>query len=125
MKVDGPNGSLRLLRTRLGRIIRDIRRRIAGKADLEATFEWPLTKANQIRSQQQRQRGFKLYSFHAQEVECIGKGKGREGDAANVIPTAVGYNLRLVLAWLRLLLHLILCAILAALAPRPALESAC
>ena len=28
--------------------------------------------------------------------------KGREGDAANVILTAVGYNLRLVLAWLRI-----------------------
>ena len=38
-------------------------------------FEWPLIKANQIRSQQQRQRGWKLYSFHAPEVECIGKGK--------------------------------------------------
>ena len=25
--------------------------------------------------QQQRQRGWKLYSFHAPEVECIGKGK--------------------------------------------------
>src|SRR5690349_20528488 len=56
---------LRLLHIRLGRIIRDIRRRIAGNAGLEAIFEWPLTKANQIRSQQQRQRGFKLYSFHA------------------------------------------------------------
>ena len=54
---------------------RDIRRKIAGKADLEALFEWPLTRANQIRSQQQRQRGWKLYSFHAPEVECIGKGK--------------------------------------------------
>src|SRR6201981_1231917 len=66
---------LRLLRTRLGRIIRDIRRKIGGKADLEAVFEWPLTRANQIRSQQQRQRGWKLYSFHAPEAECIGKGK--------------------------------------------------
>jgi IS5 family transposase len=66
---------LRLLRSRLGRLIRDIRRKIAGQADLEAVFEWPLTKANQIRSQQQRQRGWKLYSFHAPEVECIGKGK--------------------------------------------------
>jgi transposase, IS5 family len=35
----------------------------------------PVTRANQIRSQQQRQRGWKLYSFHAPEVECIGKGK--------------------------------------------------
>jgi transposase, IS5 family len=54
---------------------RDIRRKIAGKADLEALFEWPLTRANQIRSQQQRQRDWKLHSFHAPEVECIGKGK--------------------------------------------------
>ncbi len=66
---------LRILRTRLGRLIRDINRKIAGQADLEAIFEWPLIKANQIRSQQQRQRGWKLYSFHAPEVECIGKGK--------------------------------------------------
>jgi IS5 family transposase len=66
---------LRLLRTRLGRLIRDIRRKIAGNADFEAEFLWPLSRADQIRSQQQRQRGWKLYSFHAPEVECIGKGK--------------------------------------------------
>jgi hypothetical protein len=66
---------LRILRTRLGRLIRDIRRKIAGHADLEAAFAWPLSRADQIRSQQQRQRGWKLYSFHAPEVECIGKGK--------------------------------------------------
>jgi len=66
---------LRILRSRLGRIIRDIRRKIAGKPDIEAVCEWPLARANQIRSQQQRQRGWKLYSFHAPEVECIGKGK--------------------------------------------------
>jgi transposase, IS5 family len=35
--------------------------------------------------------------------------KGREGDAANAILSAVvGYNFRLVLAWLRILLSLIL-----------------
>ena len=65
---------LRILRTRLGRLIRDIRRKIAGNADLEAVFAWPLSRADQIRSQQQRQRGWRLYSFHAPEVECIGKG---------------------------------------------------
>src|SRR5262249_56280774 len=37
----------------------------------------PLSRADQIRSQQQRQRGWKLYSFHAPEVECIGRGKAR------------------------------------------------
>ena len=45
----------------------------------------------QIRSQQQRQRGWKLYSFHAPEVECIGKGKARApyefGVKASIVTT--------------------------------------
>ena len=235
---------LRLLRARLGRIIRDISRKIAGQPALEEVFAWPLARASQIRSQQQRQRGWKLYSFHAPEVECIGKGKasapyefgvkvsvlttnrrapggqfvlgakalpgnpydghtlktaiedterltgctierayvdkgyrghdaanphrifisgqkrgvfgvikrelrrrsaieavighmkaeghlgrcylkGAAGDAANAILTAVGYNLRLVLAWLRILLCLILIALCSALLASPRLKSAC
>jgi IS5 family transposase len=68
---------LRLLRSRLGRLIRDIGRKIAGQPALQEAFTWPLTRARQIRAQQQRQRGFKFYSFHAPEVECIGKGKAR------------------------------------------------
>ena len=232
---------LRLLRTRLGRLIRDIHRKIAGRREVEAAFERPLSRAAQIRSQEQRQRGYKLYSFHAPEVECIGKGKasapyefgvkasivttntrapggrfvlhakalpgnpydghtlgevieatenltgcpierayvdkgyrghkttnprrvfisgqkrgvfgvikrelrrrsaiepvighmktdghlgrcylkGREGDAANAVLTAVGHNLRLVLAWLRLLLRLTLLAMCRALAVPNALK---
>jgi IS5 family transposase len=66
---------LRILRTRLGRLIRDIGRKIAGHEDIEAAFALPLARASQIRGQQQRQRGWKLYSFHAPETECIGKGK--------------------------------------------------
>ena len=68
---------LRFLRTRLGRLVRDIRRKVRGRDDLEAAFQEPLSRASQIRAQQQRQRGWKLYSFHAPEVECIGKGKAR------------------------------------------------
>ncbi|MFK4504954.1 hypothetical protein ABIF81_000132 [Bradyrhizobium daqingense] len=64
---------LRILRSRLGRIIRDIRRKTEGQAALEGAFALPLSRATQIGSQQQRQRGWKLYSFHAPEVECIGK----------------------------------------------------
>jgi len=45
--------------------------------------------------------------------------KGREGDAANVVLTAIGHNLRLVLAWLRLLLRQILLALCRALALAP------
>ena len=235
---------LRILRTRLGRLIRDIRRKIAGRQNIEAVFEAPLSRASQIRSQQQRQRGWKLYSFHAPEVECIGKGKasapyefgvkasvvttnarapggqfvlhakslpgnpydghtlrdiiedtqkltgceierayvdkgyrghdaqnprrvfisgqkrgvfgvikrelkrraaiepvighmkaeghlgrcylkGRAGDAANAVLTAVGYNLRLILAWLRALLRLILTALTQAFTTRSLLKSAC
>jgi transposase, IS5 family len=82
---------LRVLRSRLGRIIRDIGRKIAGQPALEEIFAWPLARAAQIRSQQQRQRGWKLYSFHAPEVECIGKGKARApyefGVKASVVTT--------------------------------------
>jgi IS5 family transposase len=68
---------MRFLRTRLGRLVRDIRRKIEGAAALEEAFAAPLARADRIRSQRQRQRGWKLYSFHAPEVECIGKGKAR------------------------------------------------
>ena len=68
---------VRFLRTRLGRLIRDIRRKISGHEPVELAFESALSRASQIRSQRQRQRGWKLYSFHAPEVECIGKGKAR------------------------------------------------
>jgi IS5 family transposase len=50
--------------------------------------------------------------------------KGTAGDAANAILTAVGHNLRLVLAWLRILLRLILAALSRVLAARPALKLA-
>jgi len=52
-------------------------------------------------------------------------GKGADGDAANAILTAVGYNLRLVLAWLWVLLRLILSALCNALLATPALKSVC
>jgi transposase, IS5 family len=48
--------------------------------------------------------------------------KGQQGDAANVILTAVGHNLRLVLAWLRILLRLIVAALCRACAVPPALR---
>jgi IS5 family transposase len=49
---------VRFLGTRLGRLIRDIRRKIAGHEPVEAAFESPLSRASQIRSQRQRQRGW-------------------------------------------------------------------
>jgi IS5 family transposase len=68
---------LKFLRTRLGRIIRDIRRKIEGNTVLEDCFGPLLDLASRVRHQEQRQRGPKVYSLHAPEVECIGKGKAR------------------------------------------------
>ena len=85
---------LRFLRTRLGRLVRDIRRKIKGKEDLEALFASPLGRADQIRSQRQRQRGWKLYSFHAPEVECIGKGKAHAPYEFGVKASIVSTNAR-------------------------------
>ena len=70
--------ALKFLRTRLGRVIRDIRRKIAGNAVLEDRFGPLLDLALRVRHQEQRQRGPKVYSLHAPEVECIGKGKARK-----------------------------------------------
>ena len=50
--------------------------------------------------------------------------KGCQGDAANVILTAVGHNLRLILAWLRALCRLIVLTFLQAFATPVALRSA-
>jgi len=69
--------ALKFLRTRLGRIIRDIRRKIEGNAALEDRFAPLLDLALRVRQQDHRQRGQKVYSLHAPEVECIGKGKAR------------------------------------------------
>lgn len=69
------NRELKFLRTRLGRVIRDIRRKTAGDAALREAFVFSLSKAAQIRDQRQNRRGWKLYSWHAPETECIGKGK--------------------------------------------------
>jgi transposase, IS5 family len=68
---------LKFLRTRLGRLIRDIARKIDGDAALEARFVPLLSLATRVRQQDQRQRGRKVYSLHAPEVECIAKGKAR------------------------------------------------
>ena len=69
------NRMLKKLRTYLGRVIRDIGRKIEGDSGHEAAFAQLLMLARRVREQQQRQRGPKVYSLHAPEVECIGKGK--------------------------------------------------
>jgi len=69
------NKALRKLKTYLGRTIRDIGRQIAGEDGLKAIFLRPLHLAARVLEQNRHQRGRKIYSLHAPEVECIGKGK--------------------------------------------------
>jgi IS5 family transposase len=51
--------------------------------------------------------------------------KGRAGDAANVILSAVGHNFRRILAWLRKLLRFILIVLWRGFAIPVALNPAC
>jgi transposase, IS5 family len=70
--------ALRSLRTMLGRVIRDVTRKTHGNGGLEGVFALPLALARRVRDQRQRERGKKVYSLHAPEVECIGKGKAHK-----------------------------------------------
>ncbi|MER8969446.1 IS5 family transposase [Mesorhizobium sp. M0808] len=69
------NRQLKRLRTMLGAVIRDITRKLATRPELMQAFALPLSLARRVRDQRQRERGKKVYSLHAPEVECIGKGK--------------------------------------------------
>jgi transposase, IS5 family len=69
---------VRQLRPWLGRLFRDIGRKIAGDAAVQAAFAGPLALVDRLLRQRREDRGSeKLYSLHAPEVECIGKGKAQ------------------------------------------------
>ncbi len=72
------NRHLRRLRTMLGRIIRDITRKVADRPDLQVAFGLNLSLARRVKDQRRGERGHKVYSLHAPEVECIGKGKAHK-----------------------------------------------
>jgi transposase, IS5 family len=71
------NRALKKLRTYLGRVMRDIARKIEGRTDVlgDIVLGRMLALARRVLDQKQHQRGPKVYSLHAPEVECIGKGK--------------------------------------------------
>ncbi len=77
--------ALRKLKTYLGRTIRDIGRQIIGDDELQDIFRLPLHLASRVLDQRKARSaaakkslpstGSRVYSLHAPEVECIGKGK--------------------------------------------------
>ena len=79
--------SLKTLKTFLGRVIRDIVRKIRGDEALKNVFAHPLMLARRVRAQNKNLRRVKgapegtdlrVFSLHAPEVECIGKGKAHK-----------------------------------------------
>lgn len=65
---------IRTLKTYLGRVYRDILRKVLPDPDLHAEFHEELMLTEQLLAQKRHDK-HKLYSLHAPEVECIAKGK--------------------------------------------------
>jgi IS5 family transposase len=66
---------LKKLKTYLGRVIRDIARKTQDNPPPRKNFARLIELSRRVLTQQPKQRGPKVYSLHAPEVECIGKGK--------------------------------------------------
>src|SRR5215210_2399774 len=67
---------VRRMRTWLGRLERDVGRKIAGDAALEAAFATARARIARLLAQRPEDPN-KIYALHAPEVECIAKGKAR------------------------------------------------
>ena len=68
---------VRRLKTYLGRVVRDIERKIAKNAEHQALFANELAMARRLLTQKKTDKK-KLYSLHAPEVECLAKGKAHK-----------------------------------------------
>jgi len=65
------------LKVYLGRVYRDVKRKLTTLPELQAHFQDLLPRLDQLLSQQ-RQDKQKLYSVHAPEVECLAKGQAHK-----------------------------------------------
>ena len=65
---------IRKLKTCMGRVVRDVERKVSGNVELKDRFA-PLLEMGHRLLKQKRTDSGKLYSLHAPEVECISKGK--------------------------------------------------
>jgi transposase, IS5 family len=65
------NGSLRKLKTYLGRVIRDMGRRIDGDAEFEEIFAQPLSFSRRVLAQDQRQRATSVINVNALQVLIV------------------------------------------------------
>jgi transposase, IS5 family len=68
---------IRRLKTFLGRVARDIGRKLADRPGLAPHFAEPLARVTRLLAQQKTDHA-KLYALHAPEVECLAKGKAHK-----------------------------------------------
>jgi IS5 family transposase len=86
------HATIRLLRTRVGRVHRDIgRQRDRIPAAQRGQFDELMGRTGRILRQKRRDKN-KLYALHAPEVECIAKGKSRT-------PYEFGVKVSIVTTW--------------------------
>jgi IS5 family transposase len=78
-QINRGKAQIKKVKNYLGRVMRDIQRAIEKDPLLAPLFEDDLDKAQRIYNQAlQPKAKNKLYSWHAPEVECIGKGKAHK-----------------------------------------------
>jgi transposase, IS5 family len=68
---------IKRVKTFLGRVSRDIGRKLSVRPDLAPYFARPLALVDRLLAQQKTDHA-KLYSLHAPEVECLSKGKAHK-----------------------------------------------
>lgn len=82
---------MKKLKNFLGRVYRDVLRKINDNSDLEEKFKVALEQAHRLLEQERHSKN-KLYSLHAPEVECIAKGKAHKkyefGCKAGIVATS-------------------------------------
>jgi transposase, IS5 family len=68
---------IKRLKTYLGRVFRDVRRKIEGRPEVAPHFAEALARVERLLAQQRTDNN-KLYALHAPEVACIAKGKAHK-----------------------------------------------
>jgi IS5 family transposase len=68
---------IKRLKTFLGRVSRDVGRKLGVRPNLARYFAQPLALVDRLLAQQKTDHA-KLYSLHAPEVECLAKGKAHK-----------------------------------------------
>ena len=67
----------RKIKTYLGRVVRDIERKVSNEPSAQEYFAYDLNLAKRLLAQTRKSKN-KLYSLHAPEVNCIAKGKSHK-----------------------------------------------